>query len=194
MSIKELTIMNLAKIAPGKDIPNDINVVIEIASNSTPVKYEVDKHTGMLMVDRFVGTSMHYPCNYGFIPNTLSEDGDPVDVLVVTPFSLQPGAMIRCRPVGMLRMTDESGVDTKILAVPVDKLTTRYQHVKKPEDLGTDLLAMIEHFFQHYKDLEKGKWVKTDGWDNGDAAKKEIVASVNRYNEACKKQDCLKEV
>lgn len=175
--------MSLANLSSGKDLPNDINVVIEISSHSEPIKYEVDKKTGMLMVDRFVSTSMHYPCDYGFIPHTLSEDGDPVDVLVIAPFSLQPGVVIRCRPVGMLRMTDESGVDTKILAVPVDKLTPRYQHIKKPEDLGSELLASIEHFFQHYKDLEKGKWVKTNGWDNIDAAKAEILASAERYKQ-----------
>lgn len=175
--------MSLANLSTGKDIPNDVNVVIEISAHSEPIKYEVDKKTGMLMVDRFVATSMHYPCDYGFIPHTLSEDGDPVDVLVIAPFPLQPGVVIRCRPVGMLRMTDESGVDTKILAVPVDKLTPRYQHVKKPEDLGNELLASIEHFFQHYKDLEKGKWVKTNGWDNCDSAKAEILTSIERYKQ-----------
>lgn len=175
--------MSLANLSAGKDIPNDVNVVIEISSHSNPIKYEVDKKTGMLMVDRFVSTSMHYPCDYGFIPHTLSEDGDPVDVLVVAPFSLQPGVVIRCRPIGMLRMTDESGVDTKILAVPINKLTPRYQDVQKPEDLGAELLASIEHFFQHYKDLEKGKWVKTNGWDNAEAAKAEILASLERHKQ-----------
>lgn len=175
--------MSLANLSTGKDIPNDINVVIEISAHSEPIKYEVDKNTGMLMVDRFVATSMHYPCDYGFIPHTLSEDGDPVDVLVIAPFPLQPGVVIRCRPVGMLRMTDESGVDTKVLAVPVNKLTPRYQHIKQPEDVGQELLASIEHFFQHYKDLEKGKWVKTNGWDNCEAAKAEILASVERFKQ-----------
>lgn len=173
--------MSLSNLSIGKDIPNDFNVVIEIPSHSDPIKYEFDKNSGMIMVDRFVATSMHYPCNYGFIPQTLSEDGDPVDVLVVAPFSLRPGVVIRCRPVGMLRMTDESGVDTKILAVPVDKLTSRYRHIEKPEDLGAELLASIEHFFQHYKDLEKDKWVKTNGWDHVEAAKGEILSSVERY-------------
>lgn len=174
--------MGLDNLVAGRDIPNDINVVIEISSHSDPIKYEVDKKSGMLMVDRFVATSMHYPCDYGFIPHTLSEDGDPVDVLVIAPFSLAPGVIIRCRPIGLLRMTDESGVDTKILAVPVNKLTPKYQHVSKPADLGNELLNAIEHFFQHYKDLEPGKWVKTNGWENEDAAKKEILASVERYN------------
>lgn len=175
--------MGLEKLQPGKQVPDDINVVIEIPSHSDPIKYEVDKETGMVMVDRFLGTSMFYPCDYGFIPHTLSEDGDPVDVLVATPFPLLPGSVIRCRPVGMLRMTDESGKDAKILAVPVDKLTPRYQHVHKPSDLGQQLLGTIEHFFQHYKDLEPGKWVKVDGWEDMEAAKKEILACVKRYQQ-----------
>jgi inorganic pyrophosphatase len=135
------------------------------------------------LVDRFVGTSMHYPCEYGFVPHTLSEDGDPVDVLVVAPYSLLPGSVIRCRPIGMLRMTDESGHDAKILAVPVSKLTPRYDHVQTPDDLGKDLLNRIEHFFKHYKDLENGKWVKIDGWEGLDSAKKEILASIQRFKE-----------
>ena len=175
--------MGLENLQAGKQVPYDINVVIEIPSHSNPIKYEVDKESGMVMVDRFLGTSMVYPCEYGFVPHTLSEDGDPVDVLVVSPFSLIPGSVIRCRPVGMLQMTDESGKDAKILAVPVDKLTTRYQHVQKPLDLGKELIAMIEHFFTHYKDLEKGKWVKVEGWQDIEAAKKEIIASVKRYQE-----------
>jgi inorganic pyrophosphatase len=173
--------MNLDHIEAGRQVPNDVNVIIEIPSHSDPIKYELDKKSGMLMVDRFVSTCMHYPCDYGFIPHTLSEDGDPADALVVAPFSLRPGVMIRCRPIGVLRMTDESGVDAKILMVPVDKLTPRYQHIQKPDDLGKELLASIEHFFQHYKDLEPGKWVKTNGWEGPDAAKNEIMASIERY-------------
>lgn len=173
--------MGFSQLKVGKQVPDDINVVIEIPSNSSPIKYEVDKDSGMVMVDRFLGTSMVYPCEYGFVPHTLSEDGDPVDVLVISPFSLMPGVVIRCRPVGMLRMTDESGKDAKILAVPVDKLTPRYQQVNKPEDLGKELIAAIEHFFTHYKDLEKGKWVKVEGWADVNAAKQEILASVERY-------------
>src|SRR5476649_1177061 len=175
--------MGLNKVEAGRNIPEEINVIIEIASHSDPIKYEVDKDTGVLMVDRFVGTCMHYPCDYGFVPKTLSEDGDPVDVLVVTPFPLQPGVVIRCRPIGMLRMTDESGPDAKILAVPVEKLAPRYRDVQKPEDLGKEFIASIEHFFQHYKDLEVGKWVKVSGWEGTEAAKKEIVAGVERYQE-----------
>ena len=126
---------------------------------------------------------MFYPCEYGFVPHTLSEDGDPVDVLVISPFSLMPGVVVRCRPIGMLRMTDESGKDAKILAVPVTKLTPRYDHVQKPEDLSPELLNGIEHFFNHYKDLEPGKWVKIDGWEGVDAARAEILASVKRFKE-----------
>ena len=182
--------MSLKDISAGHKIPDDINVVIEIPSHSDPVKYEVDKASGLLMVDRFVATSMRYPCDYGFVPHTLSEDGDPVDVLVVTPFPLYPGVVIRCRPVGVLRMTDESGPDAKILAVPVDKLTSKYRNVKNPEDLGEEFLATIVHFFEHYKDLEPGKWVKLAGWMGVDAARKEILASVERFNKK-EKQDSL---
>src|SRR3990167_11208260 len=166
--------MHLDALTPGKHIPDDINVIIEIASRAAPIKYELDKESGLVMVDRFLGTSMFYPCEYGFVPQTLSEDGDPVDVLVVSPFSLQPGTLIRCRPIGLLRMTDESGKDAKILAVPVDKLTPLYSTVKEPKDLGQQLLNQIEHFFKHYKDLESGKWVKVDGWEDMEAAHREI--------------------
>lgn len=169
------------RIKPGRDVPNEINVIIEIPTQSDPVKYEVDKDTGTLCVDRFLGTAMYYPCNYGYIPGTLSEDSDPVDVLVVAPFPLLPGCVIRCRPVGMLQMTDESGVDAKILAVPIDKLSTLYHNVNAPEDLPYQLLKTIAHFFEHYKDLEEGKWVKIGGWAQADAAKKEIVSSIERY-------------
>lgn len=173
--------MGLENLKVGENVPEDINVVIEIASRSNPIKYEIDKKTNMVMVDRFLGTSMVYPCEYGFIPHTLSEDGDPLDVLAISPYPLFPGCVIRCRPIGMLRMTDESGPDTKILAVPVDKISPQYKKVMKPEDLGIDLINAIEHFFTHYKDLEKGKWVKVDGWENVEAAKKEIVEGVKRY-------------
>jgi inorganic pyrophosphatase len=175
--------MGLELVEAGRQVPDDINVIIEIPSRSDPIKYEVDKKTGVVMVDRFVATSMRYPCDYGFVPHTLSEDGDPVDVLVVSPFSLAPGVVIRCRPVGLLRMTDESGPDAKILAVPVDKLSTLYRHVQQPNDLGQEFLASVEHFFKHYKDLEQGKWVKIDGWEGLEAARKEILASIKRFQE-----------
>ena len=171
----------LEKIQPGKNAPEDINVVIEIPMNNEPVKYEFDKDSDMLMVDRFMSTSMQYPCNYGFVPNTLSEDGDPVDVLVVAPVALRPGCVINCRPVGVLKMTDESGIDAKIIAVPSDKLTREYRHIQSVDDLPELLRAQIRHFFEHYKDLEVNKWVKVDGFEGLEAAKQDIRASIVRY-------------
>ncbi len=171
----------LVKVGPGGKTPDEINVVIEIPSHSDPIKYEVDKETGALCVDRFLGTAMYYPCNYGYVPKTLSEDGDPVDVLVVAPFPLLIGCMIRCRPVGMLEMEDESGIDAKILAVPIDKLSTLYRGVKTWADLPSELTKSIQHFFQHYKDLEENKWVKVKEWKGVEAAKEEIKESIKRY-------------
>lgn len=179
--------MNLDRVTSGKDIPNDINVIIEIPAHSDPVKYEVDKDTGAMFVDRFMNTAMHYPCNYGYIPHTLSEDGDPVDVLVVTPVPLISGSVIRCRPIGMLRMTDESGPDAKLLAVPIDKLCTLYRQVQRAEDMPPLLIAQIAHFFEHYKDLEPHKWVKVEGWVGTGDAKAEIVAGIERYRNAKEK-------
>jgi inorganic pyrophosphatase len=173
--------MSLSNIPAGKNLPEEVNVIIEIPAQADPVKYEVDKDSGALFVDRFMATCMHYPANYGYVPHTLSEDGDPVDVLVVTPFPLLSGSVIRCRPVGVLNMTDESGKDAKVLAVPVDKLSSIYRNVKDTTDLPELLLRQIEHFFEHYKDLEPGKWVKVDGWADAAAAKAEITASVERY-------------
>lgn len=167
-------------VKPGKNAPEDINVVIEIPAFSEPVKYEVDKDSNLLVVDRFMPTCMQYPCNYGFVPNTLSEDGDPVDVLVPTPVPLKHGALINARPVGVLKMTDESGVDAKIVAVPSDKLTKIYSDVQSIDDLPELLLSQIKHFFEHYKDLEPNKWVRVDGWDDAAAAKKEVSASIKR--------------
>ncbi len=179
--------MNLDRVNSGRDVPNDINVIIEIPAHSDPVKYEVDHETGALFVDRFMSTAMHYPCNYGYIPHTLSKDGDPCDVLVVTPIPLISGSVIRCRPVALLRMTDESGDDAKVLAVPVDKLTRCWAHVRGPEDMPADLLARIAHFFEHYKDLEEGKWVRVVGWEGAEAAKREILDSIAMYNNAPEK-------
>ena len=179
--------MNLDRVGPGKNVPDDINVIIEIPSHSDPVKYEVDKETGAMFVDRFMNTSMHYPCNYGYVPNTLSEDGDPVDVLVITPIPLISGSVIHCRPVGVLNMTDEAGPDAKVLAVPVDKLCQSFRKVKTPEDVSPMLLNQIQHFFEHYKDLEEGKWVKIDGWAGVDAARQEILDSIQRYEQAPEK-------
>jgi inorganic pyrophosphatase len=173
--------MNLDRVSTGADVPNDINVIIEIPSHSDPVKYEVDKETGAMFVDRFMNTAMYYPCNYGYIPHTLSDDGDAADVLVVTPHPLISGSVIRCRPVGLLKMTDESGADAKILAVPIDKLCVSYRTVKDLDELPRLLLDQISHFFEHYKDLENNKWVKVDGWFGVDEAKKEIMSSLKRF-------------
>ncbi|MEY1661259.1 inorganic diphosphatase [Isoalcanivorax beigongshangi] len=173
--------MDYAKVPVGKDVPNDINVVIEIPANSNPIKYEVDKDSNAIFVDRFLATPMFYPANYGYIPNTLSDDGDPLDVLVVTPYPVVPGSVIRCRPVGVLNMSDEAGEDTKLIAVPHDKLTTIYKDVQEYTDLPPLLIQQISHFFENYKDLEPGKWVKVDGWDNAEAARKAILQSIDAY-------------
>lgn len=176
--------MSLDKVTPGKNAPEAFNVIIEIPMNADPVKYEVDKESGALFVDRFMSTSMHYPCNYGYIPHTIAGDGDPVDVLVVSPFSLPPGVVVRCRPLGQLSMTDEGGEDAKLLAVPVDKLTPLYKDVQSYEDMPELLRKQIAHFFEHYKDLEPGKWVKVNGWEGIDAARNEILTGIQRYNDA----------
>jgi len=173
--------MQIEHIPAGKSVPEDINVIIEIPAQGAPVKYEIDKTSGALVVDRFMATAMFYPCNYGFIPHTLSDDGDPVDVLVVTPTPLMPGSVIRCRPVGMLKMSDEAGVDAKLVAVPFGKLTPLYDHVQEVTDLPELLRGQIAHFFEQYKALEKGKWVKVEGWADAAAARAEIMASVERY-------------
>jgi len=175
--------MPLKLVSPGKSLPDDFNVIIEIPLRGDPIKYEVDKETGAMFVDRFMNTAMHYPCNYGYIPGTLSEDGDPVDVLVVTGVPVITGSVVRCRPVGMLAMTDEAGPDAKILAVPVDKLSSMYAGVSSPRDFPEMLLNQITHFFEHYKDLEAGKWVRVDGWRDAPAAREEIMASYQREQE-----------
>jgi len=171
-------------VPTGKDIPNDFNVIIEIPCQGDPVKYEVDKESGAIFVDRFMGTAMQYPCNYGYIPHTLSEDGDPVDVLVITPVPLIPGVVVRCRPLGMLKMTDEAGPDAKVLAVPVEKVCGLYNHLQSHTDVSPWRLNAISHFFEHYKDLDKGKWVKIDGWQGLEEARQEILSSVERYNKS----------
>lgn len=176
--------MSLGFVPPGHAVPDDINVIVEIPRHGDPVKYEVDKYTGAMFVDRFMATAMYYPTNYGYVPQTLSEDGDPVDVLAVTPFRLIPGSVVRCRPVGMLKMEDESGIDAKILAVPIGKLTSLYNDVVTFHDMPKELLERIAHFFEHYKDLEAGKWVKINGWVGPDEAKREISDSVARYESA----------
>lgn len=173
--------MSFASLPAGKNLPEDIYVAIEIPANATPIKYEIDKDMDALMVDRFMSTPMFYPANYGYIPQTLADDGDPLDVLVVTPYPVTPGSVIRCRPVGMLNMSDEKGQDEKLIAVPHDKLTPVYQDVKEYTDLPPLLIQQIEHFFENYKDLEPGKWVKIDGWENAEAAHKVILKSAANY-------------
>jgi inorganic pyrophosphatase len=178
--------MSLNKVSSGRDVPNDFNVIIEIPMNADPIKYEVDKESGAIFVDRFMSTAMHYPCNYGYVPNTLSDDGDPCDVLVITPFPLFPGVVVRCRAIGVLKMTDEAGGDAKVLAVPVDKILPIYSHWQKPEDINDLRLQQIQHFFEHYKDLEKGKWVKIEGWEGPEAAKEEILNGVRQFDAQAK--------
>ena len=176
--------MDLSKIPTGKAPPHDVYAVIEIPQGGEPVKYELDKDSGAIFVDRFLHTAMFYPANYGFIPHTLADDGDPMDIMVVSMVPVVPGAVIRARPVGVLRMTDEAGGDEKILAVPVDKLHPSYSNVKNWSDLPETLTAQIGHFFQHYKDLEKNKRVDISGW--GDVAEAEaiIMSSIERFNSA----------
>ncbi len=173
--------MALKNVSAGKKVPDEFNVIIEIPADSDPVKYEVDKETGALFVDRFMTTAMYYPCNYGYVPETISDDGDPVDVLVVTPYPVTPGSVVRCRAVGMLTMEDEAGGDAKLLAVPIDKVLSMYSHWKNIDDVNPQRLAAIQHFFEHYKDLEKGKWVKVKGWVGVEYAKKEIMDGLARY-------------
>ena len=179
--------MSLNKVPSGKNLPDDFNVIIEIPMHGEPVKYEVDKESGAIFVDRFMNTAMHYPCNYGYIPHTLCGDGDPVDVLVVTPVPLQTGVVVRCRPLGVLKMEDEGGQDAKLIAVPVDKLSTLYRGMQSHTDLPEITLKQISHFFAHYKDLEPNKWVKIDGWYGVEEARAEIMDSVANYQNAADK-------
>ena len=174
--------MSLDTVTPGKNAPDSFNVSIEIPMNADPVKYEVDKATGAIFVDRFMSTSMHYPSNYGYVPKTISGDGDPVDVLVITPVPLIPGVVVTCRAIGILKMEDEAGMDGKVLAVPTDKILSLYSRWQKPEDLSPARLKTIAHFFEHYKDLEEGKWVKILGWEGPVAARQEILEGIANYN------------
>lgn len=173
--------MGYNTIPAGKDLPNDIYVAIEIPANSSPIKYEIDKDMDALLVDRFMATPMFYPANYGYINNTLADDGDALDVLVLTPYPVAPGAVIRARPVGVLKMTDEAGGDEKLLAVPHEKLTQLYNDIHDIDDVPQLLKDQIAHFFENYKDLEKGKWVKVEGWENADAAREAIMKSAAAY-------------
>lgn len=171
--------MDVTKIPAGKNAPEDINVVIEVPMG-VPIKYELDKDSGAVFVDRFIATPMFYPANYGFVPQTLSDDGDPVDVLVVGQYPLQPGCVIRSRPVGVLIMEDEAGQDEKIVAVPHEKMTPFYNDIQEATDLPEILLNQIKHFFEHYKDLEKGKWVKVKEWAPAAEARRLIQEGVDR--------------
>jgi inorganic pyrophosphatase len=173
--------MSLLNVNPGDKAPDIFNVIIEISANADPVKYEVDKDSGAVFVDRFMGTAMHYPCNYGYVPKTLADDGDPVDVLVVTPFALPPGVVVACRPLGILHMDDEAGGDSKLVAVPTEKLCPMYKNVQSLDDLPELLIKQIQHFFEHYKDLEAGKWVKIKGWAGIDEAKLEVANGLKSY-------------
>ncbi len=172
--------MDMSKIEVGKNVPEDVNAIIEVPTFGAPVKFEMEKESGALKVDRFLGTAMHYPCNYGFIPHTLAEDGDPLDILVITSVPLMSGVVISVRPVGMLHMEDEAGGDAKVLAVPVKKLTPLYDDVVEYTDVPQSLLNEIAHFFEQYKALEPGKWARVDHWSGVDEAKAEIRASIER--------------
>lgn len=174
--------MDISKISTGENPPYDINVIIEVPLGGEPIKYEMDKDSGAMFVDRFLYTSMHYPCNYGFLPHSLSDDGDPCDVMVVGQRALVPGAVIRARPVGVLLMEDEAGLDEKIVAVPHPKLTRYYDNIKSYKDLPQVLQDRIPHFFEHYKDLEKDKWVKIVGWEDAEHAAELILKSIAAYD------------
>lgn len=175
-------IMNLDKISVGSNPPYEVNVIIEVSQGSSPIKYELNKEFGLIEVDRFMPTSMTYPCNYGFIPNTLSEDQDPIDVLVICEFPIVPNALIKVRPIGVLMMEDESGIDEKILAVPISKLTSLYDKIVSYHDLPEMITLRIAHFFEYYKKLEQKKWVKINGWQDENTAYELINKSIEREN------------
>lgn len=172
--------MDLSKISTGQNPPDDINVLIEVPLGGDPIKYEIDKASGAMFVDRYLYTEMRYPCNYGFVPHTLSLDGDPIDVMVVGNRPLVPGCVVRARPVGVLMMTDDKGQDEKILAVPHHSLTAYYDKIATLHDLPTTVIDKTAHFFEHYKDLEKGKWTRIEGWHSVEKARELISESVTR--------------
>ena len=173
--------MRIDAISTGRNPPHEVNVIVEVPVGGEPIKYEMDKAAGTLVVDRFLYTSMRYPGNYGFVPHTLSDDGDPIDVLIANQRGIVPGAVIAVRPVGVLKMRDEGGGDEKIIAVPVPRLTRRYEKVLNYTDLPEITLKQIEHFFEHYKDLETNKWVKVEGWGDAKEAEAMILDSIERY-------------
>lgn len=172
--------MTLANITAGDNVPEQINAIIEIPQNASPIKYEVNKENDAIWVDRFMSSPMFYPANYGYINNTLAEDGDPVDVLVITPYPLMIGCVIQCRPISILNMTDDGGKDAKIIAVPIDKLTPIYQSITRVEQIPL-IKEQIEHFFAQYKSLEPGRWVNIEQWGGVDGAHKEITEGIKRY-------------
>jgi len=176
--------VRIEAVSIGADPPNEINVIVEVPVGGEPIKYEMDKHAGTLVVDRFLYTSMRYPGNYGFIPHTLSGDGDPLDVLIANQRAIVPGAIIAVRPIGVLRMQDEAGIDEKVIAVPVSRLTRRYDQVGDYTQLPEITVKQIQHFFEHYKDLEESKWVKLLGWGGADEAKTVILESIARAQAA----------
>ncbi|MFT4717903.1 MAG: inorganic pyrophosphatase [Rickettsiales bacterium] len=178
--------MNISKISFGNKAPEIVNVVIEVPMNSNPVKYELDKDSGALFVDRFLATPMYYPCNYGFIPNTLSDDGDPIDVLVVSELPLMPTSVIKVKPIGVLIMEDEKGMDEKILAVPSVKTNSEYENISDYTELNKSLLDKVSHFFERYKDLEKNKWVKVKGFEGATKAKELIKEAIDRESKNSK--------
>ena len=173
--------MSIHDVTAGPRVPQEFNVIIEIPMAADPIKYEIDKQSGALFVDRFMMTSMHYPANYGYVPMTVADDEDPVDVLVHTPFPLLPGVVVRCRALGVLRMEDEAGGDAKLLAVPTDDICPLFMHWQNIGDVPDARLKQIQHFFEHYKDLEAGKWVKVIGWAGIDAAHAEIMDGIKRH-------------
>ncbi len=176
--------MSLDNVTSGSNAPDSFNVIIEIPMNADPVKYEVDKETSAIFVDRFMSTAMHYPTNYGYVPKTISGDGDPVDVLVITPVPLIPGVVVTCRAIGILKMEDEAGMDAKVLAVPVDRILSLYVRWQTPQDLSPARLKTIAHFFEHYKDLEDNKWVRILGWEGPQSARAEIMDGIANYRKA----------
>lgn len=172
--------MDIAKLPAGSNVPHEINVLIEVPLRSDPIKYEYDKESGFIFVDRYLYTTMFYPCNYGFVPQTLAGDGDPIDVMVVGRMPVMSGAVLRARPIGVLKMEDEAGDDEKILAVPIDKITQINRNVRSYRDIPEIDLARIAHFFEHYKDLEPNKWVKVLGWDGPEEAQRLIMEAIER--------------
>lgn len=168
-------------LSAGDKLPNEFNVIIEIPADGGSIKYEVDKESGLLMIDRFMPVAMHYPCNYGYVPSTLAEDGDPMDVLVMTPFPVQPGSLMKVRPLGLLVMTDEAGKDSKILALPTEKSCAQFANIQDLQGIPPVMLHKISHFFEQYKALEPGKWVKVEGWQDKQAAVQALEKSIKDY-------------